>query len=732
MKIRIAVICIAMLFAISLSSAFTFHGDVERTGFFNATGSKAPGILWTVDLTGLVDSSPVYVNNTIYVQNWYGLVPWNPGLYAINASTGQIIWKNSAITGASTPAVYNGRIYIGTLAGDLYAVDTTNGQVIWKKNLETNPKWHGIASSPLIYNGTLYVTTFSDGTLHVLDLSGNELWNVTTGGEISHYTSPAAYNGMIFFAGNSSGVNALYSVNETGSILWTFTVNGKILDTPSTGYGKVFFATSTRLYAVDLNGNEVWSIPFNGTISTPAIAYGNIYVGSSDGKLYSINASTGNAVWSFTANGKIDSSPAVADGVVYFGTNTGNGTVYALSAITGSEIWRYSLNPPSGSYYNIMSSPFIAGNRVFIGTDSGKVYCFTPIIWNGTVDINPAEVNIKLKDGSTASVSGSSVLSALVKASQIGKFNVTVSSSSWGLYVESINDVYPQGWVGWMYTVNGVSPPVGVADYNLNSGDVVEFYYGNWGVKPENAEYRVIITANLTNIIWNDSVNLKMGNFSVTAKSGKNYSVNNITALGALNLASKTGNFNYTVDDSWYTSYNLLMVDSIAGISNNGTSGWMYWVNYPTDPMPMTGANNFTVKDGDVVYWYYSQSMNDTPSNSIAVIKIRVSTEKATIENFNVSSAQRGGYATAWVNATASTAGWYVIVVSGTNSAGEPLAGIGTVYIKSGEKVRVPVLIPIPLQAKTGKYELYAGIYALDTYPDSVLKIVGPQDCEVT
>ena len=415
MKVKITLFSIMIVLLVSSANASTFHGDVERTGFFNETGSKAPGVLWIANLTGLVDSSPVYWNNTIFVQNWYGWGSWSPGLYAINASTGEILWNNSVITGASTPAIYNGRLFVGTLAGDLYAVNVDTGQTVWKKTLETNPMWHGIASSPLVYNDTLYVTTFSNGVLHALDLSGNELWNITTGGEISHYTSPSAHNGVIFFAGNSSGINALYAVNETGNVLWVFPVDGKILNTPSIGYGKIFFATSSRLYAIDLNGNEIWNISFTGTISTPALAYGNIYVGSADGRLYCINASTGNIIWTFTANGKIDSSPAVADGVVYFATNTRVGTVYALFASTGEEIWSYSLNPPEGLYYNIMSSPFVAENKVFIGTDSGRVYCFAPIIWNGTVELNPAKTKIQLKDGTTKTVAGNSVLSALIK-----------------------------------------------------------------------------------------------------------------------------------------------------------------------------------------------------------------------------------------------------------------------------------------------------------------------------
>ena len=49
----------------------------------------------------------------------------------------------------------------------------------------------------------------------------------------------------------------------------------------------------------------------------------------------------------------------------------------------------------------------------------------------------------------------------------------------------------------------------------------------------------------------------------------------------------------------------------------------MYWVNYPDEPMPMVGAAEYVVEDGDVVTWYWS-SMNMTPENSPKVLIINV------------------------------------------------------------------------------------------------------------
>jgi outer membrane protein assembly factor BamB len=66
--------------------------------------------------------------------------------------------------------------------------------------------------------------------------------------------------------------------------------------------------------------------------SSPAVANGVVYVGSADGKVYALNASTGAKLWSYTtaAPPSFLSSPIVADGVVYFGGGEGDGYVYAF------------------------------------------------------------------------------------------------------------------------------------------------------------------------------------------------------------------------------------------------------------------------------------------------------------------------------------------------------------------------------------------------------------------
>ena len=69
--------------------------------------------------------------------------------------------------------------------------------------------------------------------------------------------------------------------------------------------------------------------------SSPAVANGVVYFGSVDDNVYALNAATGAEQWTYTIGDAVDSSPAVANGVVY--TGSGDGNVYAFGLKKGQE-----------------------------------------------------------------------------------------------------------------------------------------------------------------------------------------------------------------------------------------------------------------------------------------------------------------------------------------------------------------------------------------------------------
>src|SRR5580700_10640743 len=127
-----------------------------------------------------------------------------------------------------------------------------------------------------------------------------------------------------------------------------------------------------------------WSyITDNEVFSSPAVANGVVYVGSNDSNLYALNARTGAKLWSYPTGYQVYSSPAVANGVVYVGTDYPGG-VCALNARTGALLWRY---PTTGT---VFSSPAVANGVVYFGSWDHKVYALNARtatkLWSYTTD----------------------------------------------------------------------------------------------------------------------------------------------------------------------------------------------------------------------------------------------------------------------------------------------------------------------------------------------------------
>ncbi len=112
-----------------------------------------------------------------------------------------------------------------------------------------------------------------------------------------------------------------------------------------------------------------WSYATGGRVeSSPAVANGVVYIGSLDRTVYALNASTGALLWSSTIRRWGISSPAVANGVVYIGSD--DHKVYALNAKTGTWLWSYATGG------QVESSPAVANGVVYVGSRDGNVYAF--------------------------------------------------------------------------------------------------------------------------------------------------------------------------------------------------------------------------------------------------------------------------------------------------------------------------------------------------------------------
>ena len=128
--------------------------------------------------------------------------------------------------------------------------------------------------------------------------------------------------------------------------------------------------------------------------SSAAIAAGVVYVGAGDGQLLALDAGTGAVRWKYPAGTLIgESSPSVAGAAVYIGDM--DGIVHAVDATKGTRLWTFKTDS------EIKSSPVVVGDFVIVGSYDTHLYALDVrtgrVRWkvqtNGPVHATPAVAN---------------------------------------------------------------------------------------------------------------------------------------------------------------------------------------------------------------------------------------------------------------------------------------------------------------------------------------------------
>lgn len=132
---------------------------------------------------------------------------------------------------------------------------------------------------------------------------------------------------------------------------------------------KVFVSTAGGLYAFDANtGADSWQYATTLPLGhSPTYSNGFLYVGGLDRKLHKLNATNGQPVWTFVADGGFSSNPIVMSGKVY-ATNR-DGALYAINDTASPTLaWKFQ----TGN--NITQSPAFADNTLYFASNDGYAY----------------------------------------------------------------------------------------------------------------------------------------------------------------------------------------------------------------------------------------------------------------------------------------------------------------------------------------------------------------------
>lgn len=222
-------------------------------------------------------------------------------------------------------------------------------------------------------------------------------WAFKTDGWV--LSSPAIAGGLVYFGSDDKNLYALDA--STGAEKWKFSTNGPVRSSPAVVAGTLYFGSyDGSFYAVDAaSGKLKWKFETAGEkqfeakglhgylpraqtvpdfwdffLSSPAVDEGLVYFGSGDGNLYALDLETGHLKWKFATQGVVHSSPAVAGGAVYFGS--WDSYLYALDASTGQEKWRFKTGEDKINFnqVGIQSSPAVDGGVVYFGCRDSHLY----------------------------------------------------------------------------------------------------------------------------------------------------------------------------------------------------------------------------------------------------------------------------------------------------------------------------------------------------------------------
>jgi hypothetical protein len=111
----------------------------------------------------------------------------------------------------------------------------------------------------------------------------------------------------------------------------------------------------------------------------------------------------------------------------------------------------------------------------------GVALAFAAGAFGAAVKVRVEGRTLTIFGASQPTLQAGNALQALDAASLAGEFYFGLTSTSFGDYVSQIGRYRAEGSSGWAFKVNGVSPPVGADKVALDDGDVVLWYWADFG-----------------------------------------------------------------------------------------------------------------------------------------------------------------------------------------------------------------------------------------------------------
>jgi outer membrane protein assembly factor BamB len=337
-----------------------FRGNHSLTGVSQSNVPTSLKQLWTYEAGESIESSAIIVGGTVFVGSQKG------ELVALSLDNGAVYWKYSTDSpiGESSPAYSGGVVYIGDLGGVVHAVNAPDGKRLW-----TFKTGNEIKSSPVVAGDRILIGSYDEHLYCLSARNGSVLWKFKTNGPV--HSTPSISGGLAFIAGCDEVFRAIRI--SDGKEVFNVSSGSYTGASPALRSGAAFYGTfDNEVLSVNLGQKQIaWryehpqrKFPF---YSSAAVTNTRVVVGGRDKLVHGLTLA-GKGVWTFATRARVESSPAIAGGRVFVGSN--DGRFYVLSLSNGAKLWEFNAGAP------LSASPAIANGRIVIGSQDGRLYCF--------------------------------------------------------------------------------------------------------------------------------------------------------------------------------------------------------------------------------------------------------------------------------------------------------------------------------------------------------------------
>jgi outer membrane protein assembly factor BamB len=277
-------------FDVFLSSPVVADGTVvvgSGDGNVYALDAASGEPRWTFRTGNVVHASPAYADGVVYVGSWDG------DLYAIDAKSGAGKWRfhggqdpliHNQVGFQSSPAVVDGVVYVGCRDANLYAIDAATGKEKWR--VDHAGSW--VIASPAVARGKVYYATSDSSQYNVVDAATGKPV-VRRDSKAFVFSSPTVAGDVVLVGVLNGTLEARDA--ESGDLVWDF-------QTESSRRNEGWVLTADRRFNAPLLFRSSWrEAPIVATarqadvgavFSTPAVADGVVFFGSADGRLYAL------------------------------------------------------------------------------------------------------------------------------------------------------------------------------------------------------------------------------------------------------------------------------------------------------------------------------------------------------------------------------------------------------------------------------------------------------------